>query len=122
MRYTEIKEYPAGLLEAVGKYVHHELKLQTGQDLSDDQMQGLDMVLHQLKERERIALLYRYKDRMTYREIGQKYGVTRSRIEQMLSKCLRKLAHPSRWGYVVRGYQGQTEYLKAVKKEDENCS
>ncbi|MCC8102183.1 MAG: hypothetical protein LIP11_07965 [Clostridiales bacterium] len=127
MRITEIKEYPVGLLEAIGKRAGSSQRvMEMGQvsytDLSDDQKHGLETVLLQLKERERLALLYRYKDRLTYREIGQKFGVTGSRIEQMNARSIRRLAHPFRWGYIVRGYQGQTEYLKAVKKENGICS
>ncbi|MCD8337853.1 MAG: hypothetical protein LUD18_11430 [Lachnospiraceae bacterium] len=122
MRNTEIKEYPVGLLEVIGKRAENSRRaMEMGQiiytDLSDDQMQGLETVLHQLKERERLALLYRYKDRMIYREIGKKFGVTGSRIEQMNARSIRILAHPSRWGYIVRGYQGQMEYLKSHEKE-----
>lgn len=67
---------------------------------------SLEYVLHLLTERERRILGFRYKEGLTYEEIGKRECVTRERIRQINAKALRKLHHPGRLGYLKYGVSG----------------
>ena len=67
---------------------------------------SLEYVLHTLTERERRVLDFRYKDGLTFEEIGKRFCVTRERIRQIHAKSLRKLRHPGRLNYLKYGVSG----------------
>ena len=67
---------------------------------------SLEYVLHSLAERERRVLDFRYKDGLTFEEIGKRFCVTRERIRQIHAKALRKLRHPGRLNYLKYGVSG----------------
>ena len=67
---------------------------------------SLEYVLHSLTERERRVLDFRYKEGLTYEEIGKRECVTRERIRQIHAKSLRKLRHPGRLNYLKYGVSG----------------
>lgn len=67
---------------------------------------SLEYVLHTLTERERRVLDFRYKDGLTFEEIGKRFCVTRERIRQIHAKSLRKLRHPDRLNYLKYGVSG----------------
>ena len=64
---------------------------------------SLEYVLYSLTERERRILDFRYKDGLTYEEIGKRECVTRERIRQINAKSFRKLRHPVRLNYLKYG-------------------
>lgn len=67
---------------------------------------SLEYVLHSLTERERRVLDFRYKEGLTYEEIGKHFCVTRERIRQIHAKSLRKLRRPDRLNYLKYGVSG----------------
>lgn len=67
---------------------------------------SLEYVLHTLTERERRILGFRYKDGLTFVEIGKRECVTHERIRQINAKALRKLRHPDRLNYLKYGVSG----------------
>ena len=67
---------------------------------------SLEYVLHSLTERERRILDFRYKDGLTFEEIGKRECVTRERVRQIHAKSLRKLRHPERLYYLKYGVSG----------------
>lgn len=67
---------------------------------------SLEYVLHLLTERERRVLDFRYKDGLTFEEIGNHFCVTRERIRQIHAKSFRKLRHPGRLNYLKYGVSG----------------
>lgn len=79
---------------------------------------SLEYVLHTLTERERRILGFRYKDSLTFEEIGKRECVTRERIRQICAKALRKLRHPDRLNFLKYGVRGvirrKTESARAV--------
>jgi len=54
----------------------------------------------------------RFKDCKTYASIGRDFGLTSSRINQIISKEIRKLRHPSRIEY-LRDLKGHIDRVKA---------
>ena len=66
----------------------------------------LEYVLHTLTERERRILGFRYKDGLTFGEIGKRECVTRERIRQIYVRALRKLRNFSRSDYLKYGVSG----------------
>ena len=67
---------------------------------------SLEYVLHSLTERERRVLDFRYKEGLTYEEIGKRFCVTRERIRQIHAKSFRKLRRPERLNYLKYGVSG----------------
>lgn len=67
---------------------------------------SLEYVLHTLTECERRVLDFRYKEGLTFEEIGKRFCVTRERIRQIHAKSLRKLRHPGRLNYLKYGVSG----------------
>ena len=67
---------------------------------------SLEYVLRTLTERERRVLAFRYKDGLTFEEIGKRECVTRERIRQIHAKSLRKLRRPDRLNYLKHGVSG----------------
>ncbi len=87
-------DYPLNLLRDIP----------VGQILSDDQVKGLEYVLGQLTEREQMVLEYRYVKGMSYSKIGGAFGLTGSRIQQIVNRALRKLRHSARSVYIREGF------------------
>ena len=67
---------------------------------------SLEYVLHSLTERDRRVLDFRYKDGMTFEEIGKRFCVTRERARQIYARALRKLCNPQRLNYLKYGISG----------------
>lgn len=70
---------------------------------------SVQYVLTTLTERERVIILYRYTQGLTYDAIARIMGVTRERIHQVEAKALRKLRHPKRSKYFKLGVSGVIE-------------
>lgn len=59
---------------------------------SKDHEAGLNEALSRLSSEERDVIISRYKNGISLREIGDKYGVTRERIRQIEEKTVKKLS------------------------------
>lgn len=75
------------------------------QGLTQDQMNGLSFAIETLTDREQKCLLLYYREGWDLGRIGKEFGVTRERIRQVIAKAVRKLRHPTRSKYVIKGYQ-----------------
>lgn len=84
--------------------------------LPSDAEDTLDYVLETLTQREADMFMLKFRDEMTYAEIGEIYGLTRERIRQLLVKVERKMRHPSRSKILQMGREA---YLNAVVAENE---
>lgn len=102
-------DYPINLLKELNVDIYSEKKVDYN-NISKDQLKGLEHAISTLKDREKTILLLRFKEKMTYRQIGDEYYLTASRIMQIVKKCMRMLKHPSRMNYIIKGYDG---YLKS---------
>lgn len=78
---------------------------------------SLEYVLCTLTERERRVLDFRYKNGLTFEEIGKRECVTRERIRQIHVKALRKLRHPERLNYLKYGVSGVIRWKTESARE-----
>jgi DNA-binding CsgD family transcriptional regulator/DNA-binding Xre family transcriptional regulator len=62
----------------------------------DNDLISIDSILDNspLNQRERDMLKMRFEDGLTYKEIGDKFGVSNNRIRQIEAKSMRKMRHP----------------------------
>ena len=127
--------WPYNLLDdIVCPYVNNRERAEDeywNETLNASQEEGLRMVLDGLSERERECVYYYYKDGLTLEGVGEKYGVSRERIRQLLAKAVRKMRHPARRRLIDYGpdmVAEESEYKKkrealdrmiAVMEEDE---
>ena len=74
--------------------------------LTDDQQAGFDYAFSKLTDRERRWLTLYFRDEKTMKQIGQEAGVTVSRVQQVITKAIRKLRHPFRFNYILNGFEG----------------
>ena len=112
------KAFPENLVYAIyGDYGPKQL--------CKDQVDGLKYVLSMFDERERSMVLLRYRDGLTYDEIGKKCGLSGTRVSQIIAKTLRKCRMPFRGNYIKYGYavgSGKvTAEIEAKYKEIENA-
>ena len=69
----------------------------------------LEEKLFTLTDRERYAINLRFKEKMTFEQVGENLqnfhekasAVCKERARQIINKALRKLKHPSRSGYIL---------------------
>ena len=88
------------------------------QELTADQIDGLDHALSTILPREKDIILLRYQEQKTLQEIGDQYGVTKERIRQIVNKALRKLQHQSRIVLIKSGYKDGELKLKIECAEE----
>jgi len=74
--------------------------------LNDDQLEGLEYALDLLKEKEKTAVILRYREHKTFKETAEHFSLSTERTRQIIKKCIRKLRHPNRMVYYRDGYLG----------------
>lgn len=84
---------------------------------------GITAALQTLTDREIGIIHLRHKDEMSYRKIGDVYGITGGRVGQIYTRALRKLRHPAKANnYLYSRLQGRirrlTEDNDILKKEN----
>ena len=67
---------------------------------------GLDYALEELTEIERETLMLRFRDKLTYKRIGEIRGRTQNVACGTENNAMRKLRHSSRLGYILYGKEG----------------
>lgn len=110
MKEANIKnlEYPFNLIWAVTE----DEEILENADTISDLSGSVEYALCTLTERERDIIIKRFVNKLTYKEAGDLYGVTRERIRQVEVKALRKLRLPSRLKYLIKGLFGIVEEIK----------
>ena len=73
-------------------------------ELSPDQVTGLEHIIGMLPRKEGELLEFRYKERQTFQECGERFGFSRQRAQQVASKAIKKLRHPSRIAFIRDGF------------------
>lgn len=100
------RDWPLGLLDAVADG-------EWNCDLPPDIVPAIAYVLAQLGEREREILLMRFRDGLTLKQAGGKYGVSGERARQKEAHALRRLRHPTRLRLLQYGVQGVIQQARA---------
>ena len=110
--------WPENLITEIGLEAIFGLDAYT--PLNDDQMHGLEFALNSLKDKEKTAVLLRYQEHKTFREVGDYFSRSNERMRQVIAKSIRKLRHPDRLKYYRDGYQGtikmREERLRSIKE------
>lgn len=118
--------YPYNLIENVNiSYTpKEELELILENGMSDDQMDGFNFILEKNFDERTLKLIeYRYKDKLTYREIGDKVNLTDSRVREIIVKVLRRFRHPESIRILKYGLKGYEEFLEErARKEEEKLA
>ena len=81
--------------------------------ITNDQLAGLRYAISTLKPREQQAVIMRYEEGQTFKAIGDAFGVSSGRAQQITAKGVRKLHHPSRLTYIKSGFE------KTKQKQEE---
>lgn len=92
--------------------------------MTRDQKEGLRMASAHLSDREQEFIWLYYKCGYTLEEIGKKYSITRSWVQSIMSRAIRKMKHPSisemvRYGYSGSMLMNENERLEKEIKEIE---
>ena len=116
MRNIKNSTFPENILEEIGINKVSEKKIDYS-ELAMDQMKGLQYAVSQMKVRDSMILLCRYEDKMTYKEIGERFSISGERAQQLVAKGLRKLRHPMRYSYIVWGYDTYNQMLAEKRKQ-----
>ena len=115
---TEVK-YPYNLLEEIFGDI-------SDMEIPADILESLDYALSTLAENEEKILRMRCQEGKTYREIGEIFHLSTSRIQQITARSKRKLRHPSRTKYLKFGIaeieKRKTKIDPATAIEDLNLS
>ena len=116
MRNIKNSTFPENILEEIGINKVSEKKIDYS-ELAMDQMKGLQYAVSQMKVRDSMILLCRYEDKMTYKEIGERFSISGERVQQLVAKGLRKLRHPMRYSYIVWGYDAYNQMLAEKRRQ-----
>ncbi len=93
--------YPENLLTELGLHLCFESGEYTAPD--EDHLAGLSHLLRTLSPKVQEMVHLRYEGHETLEKIGNRYGLSRERVRQLLAKALRNLRRPSRIKYVRQG-------------------
>ena len=70
-------------------------------------------ILEKLNSRYKDILLFRFKYNLKFADIGEKYGLTRERIRQIVNRALRECRNPANAKIFLIGYaQAEKEKMK----------
>ena len=90
----------------------------TEESLPADYRGALEYVLiSTITDREEQVLRYRDQMALTYRAIGEKFGLQSERIRQIHDKAIRKLRHPARFALLRYGVVAQMERYRESCRE-----
>lgn len=101
-------DYPYNLFAKIftNEWDADKLSLVMELPMTDDRWKGLNHILHTLNEREQQAIsVYFQNYDLSLEKAGKLLGVTRERFRQILNKAVRKLRHPTRVIYILKGYE-----------------
>ena len=108
--------YPENLLTDIGLDLFFESNEYT--ELNEDQLAGLCHALKSILPREQEMIRLRYEEHETLQAIGDRYGLSRERVRQVIAKGVRKMRHPSRTVFIRNGLQKAELALKIACAEE----
>lgn len=113
------KSYPANLLKAL------QLNETLGTDidyenLTEDQLDGVDYLFETLTDRERIVLTHYYREGMTRKAIVEKYdGITEKIVRRVINDALKKIRVREWLQYAANGYEANKKRLEEQSRTEE---
>lgn len=113
---SETIPYPENLLADIGFNLLFENNEYT--ELNEDQLAGLSHALKTILPREREMIRLRYEEHETLQAIGDRYGISRERVRQVIAKGVRKMRHPSRTIFIRNGLDKTELALKIACAEE----
>lgn len=113
---SEKTPYPVNLLADIGFNLLFENNEYT--ELNEDQLAGLSHALKTILPREREMIRLRYEEHETLQAIGDRYGISRERVRQVIAKGVRKMRHPSRTVFIRNGLDKTELALKIACAEE----
>ena len=113
---SETIPYPENLLADIGFNLLFESNEYT--ELNEDQLAGLSHALKTILPREREMIRFRYEEHETLQAIGDRYGISRERVRQVIAKGVRKMRHPSRTVFIRNGLDKTELALKIACAEE----
>lgn len=111
-KYTVESPWPYNLLDIIFADPWQDI-------ITKDQEDGLMYAINTLNERMGNILLLYYKENASQTEIGNIFGLTDSRVQQIRNKGIRCLRHSSRSNYIKFGLEGMKRKNKLSEFEDE---
>ncbi len=87
--------------------------------LTEDQIKAIMIALDTLSEKEKVNILRYYRDGLNLEQCGEKMGVTRERVRQIIAKGVRKLRHPSRRKMIEMGFETWQEENSIARRKME---
>lgn len=84
--------YPKNLFETIKEGRNH---ISFPEPITADMETGLYYAMCHLDDREHAFLLMRFQHKETCEFIGEKYNISSNRVQQIISKAVRKLAQPA---------------------------
>lgn len=113
---ARVKEYPIGLLVTMDLNSLIDTPVDY-ENLTEDQMEGLEYALTRLRDKIRNVIELRFKDGMTYAAIGEQLGVSTARVSDMLQEGIYWLTNDAdNVRYVSRGYSVHKRFLEKEKE------
>ena len=113
---SETIPYPENLLADIGLNLLFKNNEYT--ELNEDQLAGLSHALKTILPREREMIRFRYEEHETLQAIGDRYGISRERVRQVITKGVRKMRHPSRTIFIRNGLDKTELALKIACAEE----
>ena len=112
---TTIIPFPQNIIRDIG----YKAVLDASEyiELSEDQLAGLNYVIDALPERQRQIITYRYKDRLTLQDSGDKLGISRERARQIQVKGIARLRSSPNIMFIKDGFEKAELELKKQSAE-----
>lgn len=115
----EMFQYPQNLL--------HQIFLTTGEDwdiermTTADNIEGLELAISLLKERDQEIVNKRFKEHKTLQQIGDELSLTRERVRQLLFRALKSMQRQESRRYIIfgrKGYDSKIAQAQEAKRKN----
>ena len=113
LRFSKKTPYPDNILKEVLQYS----KVET---ISDDMKNGYYYVFDNLTKEQQEIIKGRYEEKLTYKQLSQRFGIGESSIQHRILKIVRILRHPSKSKYIINGllYCNRREEEALIREEN----
>lgn len=109
--------YPINLLHTIAIEDFWDKPIIVIDEATQDNIDGLFHAMTMLPERIQEMLRLRFEDKLTYKEIGDKFSITAERVRYLINDGMVKLRRPPLRGYITYGKQGREAVKKQIEEE-----